>query len=153
MVRSHLPGCKRYALRMTDKPRARATLHDLELEREHAFTAERAAVVLTDAGIAMVGSHEECFDLLVAGFELLVGKIRGTSMRALCARAIAIYGRQAANEDRTAKLGRNNITSASQMLAIVGDVLGPDAAERVRRAAAERLGVPRRGIDRSTRYS
>ncbi len=130
--------------------RARATLHDLELEREHAYAAERAAIVLTDRGIAMVGDHEECFDLLVAGFELLVGKIRGTSMRALGARAIAIYGRAMTREDRTAKLGRNNITSASQMLTVVADVLGPDAAEQVRRAAAERMGA-RRGIDRPGR--
>lgn len=127
------------------KTRARASLSDLDLEREHAFAAERAAIVLTDAGIAMVGSHEECFDLLVSGFEILVGKIRGTSMRALGARAIAIYGRAMAREDRAAKLGRGNITTASQMLAVVGEVLGPDAAEQVRRAAAERMGVaPRR---------
>lgn len=125
------------------EPRARVEVHDVQMQREHAFEA-RAAVVLTDVGIAMVGAHDECFDLLVAGLEHLVGKIRGPSTRALAARALAIYGRAAANEDRSAKLGRGNVTSASQMLAIVGEVLGPDAAEQVRRAAVERMGVPSR---------
>lgn len=128
---------------VTDKPRARTELHDIDLARDHVFES-RSAVVLTERGVAMVGSGEECFDLIVAGLEHLAGKIRGHSMRALAVRALAIYGRAAAVEDRTAKLGRGNVTSASQMLAVVGDVLGPDAAERVRRAAAERMGVPSR---------
>jgi len=123
--------------------RARAELHDLDLERSHVFRSD-AALILTDQGNAMVGSGEACFDLLVEGLEMVEPKIRGNSMRRLGAKALAIYGRQAVNEDRSAKLGRNNVTSAASILAVVAEVLGPDAAEKVRRAAAERMGVPSR---------
>jgi hypothetical protein len=121
-------------------PRARFELVDVSLERTFAGEAE-AAIVIAGEQLHLAASHDQAFDLLVVGAEWLRDHMRGGSMRSAASHQFAAYGRHAINGERTVRGPHRAIVTPSTMLEVVREELGEDAAERVRRAAARRMGV------------
>lgn len=122
-------------------PRARFELVDTSLERTFVGEVD-SAIVIAPGELHLAASLDEAFDLLVVGAEWLRDHMRGGSMRSAAAHRFAAYGRNAIAGERTVRGPHHAIVTPSAVLDVVRETLGPDAAEKVRKAAARRMGVP-----------
>lgn len=114
-------------------------VEDRVLGRTHEGTGAAGVLIVDDVLISAAG-QTQAFDLLVAGAESLKIQLPKGSQRSAAAHQFSAYGRQAINGDRTVHGPHRAVMTATAMLDVVKEVLGPDAAEQVRRAAAERMG-------------
>lgn len=117
--------------------RARFRIEDVEQARVGEGQAE-AAVLIADGTIYVAATPEQAFDLMIALAEWCT-RMLPPSLRWQTAFRVLYYGRHAQAGDRRRRGPWNDMTSASAMLEVVRDVLGPDAWTKVRDAAARRM--------------
>lgn len=119
--------------------RASYSIEDRDLQRSANGEAD-AAVLVADGVLHLATDPSTAFDQLVEG----ASKLRlmlpmGSQRRAACSHLVS-YGRAAVTGDRTIDASHRRVTKASHILELAGEVLGEDAAAKLRRAAAERMG-------------
>ena len=118
---------------------ARYKIDDIDQGRTHEGDGE-ACVLVVDGRLVLAASPVAAFDALVVAATELKHKLPKGSQRSAAAHQFAAYGRHAVNGDRTTRGPRGSVMSASALIDVVAETLGADAAEQVRRAAAERMG-------------
>jgi hypothetical protein len=119
--------------------RAEFKLVDRELGRAAEGTA-CAAVLIADGELHIATDPATAFDQIVAAAHRLKLMLPKGSQRAAACYHLAAYGRAAVEGDRSIHGPHKHVTSASQVLQLAEEVLGHDAADKLRRAAAEHMG-------------
>lgn len=119
--------------------RATFKLEDRELQRAAEGTA-CAALLIADGQLHLAAAPVDAFDQIVAAADKLKLMLPKGSQRAAACYHLAAYGRAAVVGDRSVDSAHRSVTTTSQILQLAEDVLGPDAAAKLRRAAAEHMG-------------
>lgn len=119
-------------------PRASFTFSDLELQRTASGEAE-AAILIADGKVHLAATPSLAFDFLVAGAEYLGDRLERGSARAAASIQFTAYGRHAISGDRTSRGPNPTMLNSSDTLKAVREVLGEDAAEKVRLHMVARL--------------
>ena len=119
--------------------RASFRLEDRELARTAEGTA-CAAILIADGELHLATDPVGAFDQIVAAAGKLKRLLPKGSQRAQACYHLDTYGRAAVQNDRSVDLQHLGLTTASQILQLAEEVLGADAAAKLRRAAAERMG-------------
>ena len=120
-------------------PRLRYKVEDLALGRVHEGEAE-VGVLIVDGALILAADPSRAFDQIVDAIAELKLRLPKGSQRAAAAHRFAAYGRHAVNGERRASRAHDAVMTGSAMLSVVAETLGADAADKVRRAAAERMG-------------
>jgi hypothetical protein len=120
--------------------RARFEFHDETLDRSVQGRAD-AVLIVADGKVHIAATHEQAFDMLVDAADHMRTHMRGGSARAAAVARFVADGRAAISGERAAR-PRQAIVTPSAVLDVVREQLGADAYERVRRAAAVKMGVP-----------
>lgn len=119
--------------------RASFRIEDRDLQRSADGDAD-AAVLVADGALHLATDPSTAFDQIVEGANKLKLMLpMGSQRRAACSHLVA-FGRAAINGDRTIDASHRRVTTASHILELAAEVLGEDAAAKLRRAAAERMG-------------